>query len=124
MLPTDAIISMIFEGTSALVVFIALYFAIIIYRKYPRLTRVGWIEIMSALLLFGMHLFLDMIDTLIYVRETKRPFTLFGHTAYIRPEYTIIDWCENTFAVLALVLLIVGFLRLSNHMYRLWRGEK
>ena len=122
MIPIDAIVSMLFEGTSATIVFVAFYLSLIIYRRYPRLTKAGWSEIMLALFFFGLHLLLDMIDTLIYVVEEKRPISLFGYVREIRPIYTALDWCENFLAVVALILLIIGFLRLSDYIRKLWRG--
>jgi len=121
-IPIDAIVSVLFEGFSAISVFIAFYFAVVIYRKYPHLTRAGWLEIMFALFLFGTHLLLDMFDTLVYVYEEKRLVSFLGHTEKIRPAYTMLDICENFLAVVSLIFLIVGFARLSNYIYRLWRG--
>ncbi len=124
MVPIDAIVSMFFEGASAIVVFISFYFSVVIYRRYPQLTKAGWMEIMFALFFFGTHLLLDMIDTLVYVEEEKRPISFLGYTKTVRPIYTVLDWCENFLAVVALALLVIGFLKLSSHIHRLWRGEE
>jgi len=116
------VISMFFEATSATVVMIAFYLATLIYKRYPRLTKVGWREILISLFLFAVHLVIDTIDTWVYDYESdkKVEVTFLGYTTRIRLIYTIMDLCENALAVVAIVLLTIGFMRLSGYLYSLW----
>ena len=116
------VISMFFEASSASVVMIAFYLATLIYKKYPQLTKVGWREILISLFLFAVHLVIDTIDTWVYDYESdkKVEVTFLGYTTKIRLIYTLMDLCENALAVVAIVLLTIGFMRLSGYLYSLW----
>ena len=116
------VISMFFEASSASVVIIAFYLAILVYKKYPQLTKVGWREILISLFLFAVHLVIDTIDTWVYDYESdkKVEVTFLGYTTKIRLIYTLMDLCENALAVVAIVLLTIGFMRLSGYLYSLW----
>jgi len=116
------VISMFFEASSASVVMIAFYLATLIYKKYPQLTKVGWREILISLFLFAVHLVIDTIDTWVYDYESNKKVevTFLGYTTKIRLIYTLMDLCENALAVVAIVLLTIGFMRLSGYLYSLW----
>jgi len=116
------VISMFFEASSASVVMIAFYLAILVCKKYPQLTKVGWREILISLFLFAVHLVIDTIDTWVYDYESdkKVEVTFLGYTTKIRLIYTLMDLCENALAVVAIVLLTIGFMRLSGYLYSLW----
>jgi len=83
------------------------------------LLEAGWIQIIIGLMFLGTHLFVDMLDTYVYVCEEKVSVTFFGYTDEIRPIYTVLDIGENILAIIGLIFLIIVFYRLYRYGQKL-----
>ena len=82
-------------------------------KKYPKLTRKGFVEFISGATIFTGHFIFDLLDTLV----TKK---INGQTTL---AYLVFDTLDAVLAFVGLFIMGYAFYKIANYGMELWREE-
>jgi hypothetical protein len=104
--------------------------SVLTWKKYPVLTKEGFLEIIFGFIAFTLHFLFDGLDTIATASEdyyealydsTMLPEYLELATSFSAIHGTF-DFLDGLFTIIGLLLIVIGILRIAAYGKQLW-GE-
>ena len=124
-LPTDPSDVAVLTGELFLVVVgvIIVILSVLTWRKYPVLTKEGFLEIIFGFIAFTLHFLFDGLDTIATASEDYYETQgLLDVAASFGAIHGTFDFLDGFFTIIGLLLIVIGILRIAAYGKQLW-GE-
>jgi len=124
-LPTDPSDVAVLTGELFLVVVgaIIVILSVLTWKKYPVLTKEGFLEIIFGFIAFTLHFLFDGLDTIATASEEYYETQgLLDVAASFSAIHGTFDFLDGLFTIIGLLLIAIGILRIAAYGKQLW-GE-
>ena len=123
-LPTDPSDVAVLAGELFLVAVgaVVILFSLLTWRRNPVLAKEGFLEIIFGFIAFTLHFLFDGLDTIatsstVYYEAQG----LSGLAASYDALYGTFDFLDGFFAIIGLLLIAIGILRIAAYGKKLWK---
>lgn len=122
-LPTDPSDVAVLTGEMFLVVVgvVIVLLSVLTWRKYPVLTKEGFLEIIFGFIAFTLHFLFDGLDTIATASEDfYEAQGLLDVAASFSAIHGTFDFLDGLFTIIGLLLIVIGILRIAAYGKQLW----
>jgi hypothetical protein len=122
-LPTDLSDIAVLTGEFFLVAVgvVIVLFSLLTWRRNPVLTKEGFLEIIFGFIAFTLHFLFDAIDTIATSsQDYYEAQGLLELAASFDAIHGTFDFLDGFFAIIGLLLIAVGILRIAAYGRKLW----